>query len=93
MTQAELERAVARSTGESVAVVRRRGFQLELPLVDPDEDPFADPSGDEPTEPGLPHDDPWADDPSALWGDDGPSVFDWDRRQAVRLEELCATLA
>ena len=29
MTQAELDRAVARATGESVATVRRLGFQLE----------------------------------------------------------------
>lgn len=29
MTQTELERAVARATGESVAAVRRLGFQLE----------------------------------------------------------------
>jgi hypothetical protein len=29
MTQAEIDRAVARATGESVATVRRLGFQLE----------------------------------------------------------------
>lgn len=29
MTQAELDRAVARATGDSVATVRRLGFQLE----------------------------------------------------------------
>ena len=29
MTQTELERAVARATGDSVATVRRLGFQLE----------------------------------------------------------------
>jgi hypothetical protein len=29
MTQSELDRAVARATGDSVATVRRLGFQLE----------------------------------------------------------------
>ncbi|MBL8826925.1 MAG: hypothetical protein JNM18_08040 [Planctomycetaceae bacterium] len=49
MTQAELEREVAQSTGESTATIRRRGFSLIVmperePLaIDWDEPPHAEP--------------------------------------------------
>lgn len=43
MTQADLERAVARATGDSVATVRNLGFQLED--IFPDD--FDDLDGDE----------------------------------------------
>ena len=39
MTQAELNRAVARATGESVSTIRRLGFLLaetDMELADPD---------------------------------------------------------
>jgi len=39
MSQAELDRAVAEATGESLATIGHRGFSLvtPLPLFDPDE--------------------------------------------------------
>lgn len=39
MTQAEIDRAVARATGESVASIRRRGFVLFEPGADVDPEP------------------------------------------------------
>ena len=40
MTQAQLNRAVAQATGESVETIRRHGFSIVQPLTvfDPDED-------------------------------------------------------
>lgn len=38
MTQAELEREIAQSTGEDLGEIRRRGFSLALIDVDLDED-------------------------------------------------------
>lgn len=58
MTQAELNRAVARATGESVAEVKRIGFLLAEPdteIPDPDDE------------------------------DLGPSVFDWDEFDEMRM--------
>ena len=41
MTQAELDRAVARATGETVAEVGRRGFQpLSFDPVEPDPEDY-----------------------------------------------------
>ena len=39
MSQAEIDRAVAEATGESLSTIRRRGFSLFTPhsLFDPDE--------------------------------------------------------
>ena len=37
MRQADLDRAVARATGESVATIRRLGFLLDHPITDHDE--------------------------------------------------------
>ena len=37
MRQADLDRAVARATGESVATIRRLGFLLDHPIADRDE--------------------------------------------------------
>ena len=37
MRQADLDRAVARATGESVATIRRLGFLLDDPIADRDE--------------------------------------------------------
>jgi hypothetical protein len=42
MTQADLDRAVARATGESVAAIRRRGFQLEDSMAADDDEPQDD---------------------------------------------------
>ncbi len=89
MTQAEFERAVARTTGDTLATVRRLGFQMELPLDAPDDDPFGDGPADDPAG-NPPEDDPWADDSSAVWGDDGPQVFDWDAHRAAPLAEVAA---
>jgi hypothetical protein len=36
MRQADLDRAVARATGESVATIRRLGFLLDDPIADRD---------------------------------------------------------
>jgi hypothetical protein len=47
MTQAELDRAVARATGESVAAVRRRGFQLDDSMLDDDDPQKGDVAFDE----------------------------------------------
>lgn len=58
MTQAELNRAVARATGESIAEVKRIGFLLAEPdreIPDPDDEDF------------------------------GPSVFDWDEFDEMRM--------
>jgi hypothetical protein len=45
MTQRELNRAVARATGESVETIQRVGFLLADPaiLMDPDDDQFGPP--------------------------------------------------
>jgi len=37
MRQADLDRAVARATGESVATIRRLGFLLDHPIANHDE--------------------------------------------------------
>ncbi len=37
MRQADLDRAVARATGESVATIRRLGFLLDVPIANHDE--------------------------------------------------------
>jgi hypothetical protein len=47
MTQADLDRAVARATGESVATVRRLGFQLEDLSIDDFDDLVGEASIDE----------------------------------------------
>lgn len=60
MVQRDLNRAVARATGETIETVQRRGFRLWRP--------------DRPREPED--------------EDLGPTVLDWDRRQAVPLSEL-----
>ncbi len=44
MTQAELEAAVSRSTGESVGTIRRRGFSIVVPtptIYEPEPDDAA----------------------------------------------------
>ena len=45
MTQAQLNRAVAEATGESVETIRHRGFSIFQPLkvFDPDQDDLAMP--------------------------------------------------
>lgn len=45
MTQRELDRAVARATGESVETIQRVGFLLADPAIpmDPDDDQFGPP--------------------------------------------------
>ena len=45
MTQAQLNRAVAEATGESVETIRRHGFSIFQPLkiFDPDQDDLAMP--------------------------------------------------
>lgn len=45
MSQAELEEAVARATGESLGTIRRHGFSLVTPLkvFDPDDATQAEP--------------------------------------------------
>ena len=49
MTQMNLDRQVAKLTGESVATIRRMGFQVACqPLVAYDPEPFADQLDDEP---------------------------------------------
>ena len=45
MTQAKLNRAVARATGESLGTIRRRGFSIGDPLdVDFDPEPYSPPA-------------------------------------------------
>jgi DNA-binding winged helix-turn-helix (wHTH) protein len=46
MSQAELDRAVAERTGESIATIRRRGFSIVTPLTvyDPDDGDLAQPN-------------------------------------------------
>lgn len=61
MTQRQLDRAVARATGESVATIAHIGFGIV--------DPLAAQSDWEPT-------------------DAGPSVIDWDERDAERFGYL-----
>jgi hypothetical protein len=45
MTQRQLDREVAHTTGESLATIRRHGFSLTTPLglFDPDSDGVAEP--------------------------------------------------
>jgi len=46
MTQAELEAAVSRSTGESLSTIRRRGFSIVVPgpsIYEPEPDEIAMP--------------------------------------------------
>ena len=45
MTQQQLDRAVARATGESLTTIRRHGFSLVMPLsiFDPDAEELAQP--------------------------------------------------
>lgn len=78
MTQADLNRAVARATGESMSTIRELGFQLAEAV--PDDSGDAD--GDELS---------CVDEiPADEHVDRGPRVIDWDDLTAVSLEELLA---
>ena len=45
MRQADLDRAVARATGETVSTIKRLGFLIAEPNVYPDPDPDSDEYG------------------------------------------------